>query len=44
MPRRKKKGPSAAKSRKILRHGTVRGKKLTKPQRGFFGVRAAHGR
>jgi len=35
-----KRGPSKAKARKILRDGTVRGKKLTKPQRGFFGARA----
>lgn len=28
------------KAKKILRHGKVRGKKLTKKQRGFFGVRA----
>jgi hypothetical protein len=30
-----------AKARKILRHGRVHGKKLTKKQRGFFGARAA---
>jgi hypothetical protein len=29
-----------AKSKKILRHGTIRGKKLTKKQKGFFGARA----
>lgn len=28
------------KARKILRHGKVRGKKLTKKQRGFFGARS----
>lgn len=28
------------KAKKILKHGTVRGKKLTKNQRGFFGARA----
>lgn len=28
------------KAKKILRHGSVRGKKLTKKQRGFFGARA----
>jgi hypothetical protein len=28
------------KARKILRHGSVRGKKLTKKQRGFMGARA----
>ena len=29
-----------AKAKKILRDGKVRGKKLTKAQRGFFGARA----
>ena len=33
-------GPSRGKARKILRHGSVRGKPLTKKQRGFFGARA----
>ena len=28
------------KARKILRHGRVRGKKLTKAQRGFFGAKS----
>ena len=28
------------KAKKILRHGSVRGKKPTKAQRGFFGARA----
>ena len=28
------------KARKILRHGKVRGKALTKKQKGFFGARA----
>ena len=28
------------KAKKILRHGKVRGKKLSKKQKGFFGVRA----
>ena len=28
------------KAKKMLRHGKVRGKKLTKKQRGFFGARA----
>ena len=27
------------KAGEILRHGTVRGKKLTKKQKGFFGAR-----
>ncbi len=30
-----------AKARKILRDKKIRGKKLTKKQRGFFGARAA---
>ena len=29
------------KARKILRHGSVRGHRLTKKQRGFFGARAS---
>lgn len=29
------------KARKILRDGKIRGKKLTKKQRGFFGARAS---
>ena len=29
-----------AKAKKILRHGSVRGKSLTKKQKGFFGARA----
>lgn len=29
-----------AKAKKILREGSVRGKKLTKKQKGFFGARA----
>jgi hypothetical protein len=29
-----------AKAKKILRHGAVHGKRLTKKQRGFFGARA----
>ncbi len=35
-----RKGPSRAKAKKILRDGTIRGKKLTKAQRGLFGARA----
>ena len=34
------KGPSKAKSKKILKHGKVKGRKLTKKQKGFFGSRA----
>jgi hypothetical protein len=33
-------GPSKKKAKKILKHGKVRGKKLSKKQRGFLGVRA----
>ena len=29
-----------AKAKKILKHGSVHGKKLTKKQKGFFGARA----
>ena len=28
------------KAKEILRHGEVRGRKLTKKQKGFFGARA----
>ena len=34
-------GPSQTKARKILRHGSVRGKPLTPKQRGLFGARAS---
>ncbi len=33
-----------AKSKKILKHGSVHGKRLTKKQRGFFGARAGGAR
>jgi hypothetical protein len=33
-----------AKAKKILRHGTVRGKKLTKKAKGFLGARAGGAR
>ena len=33
-------GTSKAKARRILQDGSVRGKPLTKPQRGYFGARA----
>ncbi len=36
----RKKVVSKTKAKKILRHGEVRGKKLTKKQKGFFGARA----
>ena len=29
------------KAKKILRHGSVRGHKLTKKQKGFFGLKAS---
>ncbi len=32
---------SREKAREILRHGEVRGKRLSKRARGFFGMRAA---
>jgi hypothetical protein len=35
-----KKKLTKAKAKKILRHGKVHGKKLTKKQKGFFGARA----
>lgn len=35
-----KKKLTKAKAKEILRHGEVRGKKLTKKQKGFFGARA----
>lgn len=37
---RKKKKISKRKARKILRHGRVRGKRLTKKRRGLFGARS----
>lgn len=47
--RRRKKLPSrtakltSTKAREILRHGSVRGHKLTKRQRGFMGAVAGRG-
>lgn len=35
-----KKKLTQRKAKKILKHGSVRGKKLTKAQAGFFGARA----
>lgn len=35
-----KHGPSQEKAKEILRHGEVRGKKLTPRQRRFMGARA----
>jgi len=37
---KRKKTISQKKAKKILRHGSVRGHKLTKKQKGFFGARA----
>lgn len=31
-------GPTKKKAKKILKHGTIRGKKITKKQRGKFGA------
>lgn len=39
MPKYKKK-ITKAKAKEILRHGKVRGHKLTKKQKGYFGARA----
>ncbi len=39
MPRKRKKKLTKRKARKILKHGSVRGHKLTKKQRGFFGAK-----
>ena len=35
------KGLTKSKAKKILKDGIIRGKKLTKKQRGFFGATAA---
>ncbi len=37
----KKRWPSRSKARKMLRDGTIRGKKITKRQRGLFGLIAS---
>lgn len=37
----KHKGPTKAKARKILKHGRVRGKKLTAKQKRFMGAKSA---
>ena len=41
MARKTKKKLTKAKAKKILTDGKVRGKKLTKKQRGFFGIIAS---
>jgi len=40
MPKHGKHKLTRAKAKEIMRHGEVRGHKLTKKQRGFFGARA----
>ncbi len=37
---KKKKGPSAAKAKEILKDGTAQGKPLTKRQKRFFGAKS----
>ncbi len=49
MPHKRKvvkrsKGPSPAKAKKILKHGSVRGKKLSAKQKRFMGARAGKAR
>ena len=39
-----KKHPTRTKAKKIMRHGRVRGKRLTKKQRGYFGLLAGGGK
>ena len=34
------KGVSKKKAKKILKHGKVKGKRLTKKKRGFFGAKS----
>lgn len=41
MSKHGKKTVSSVKAKKILHEGKVRGHKLTKKQRGFFGARAS---
>ena len=38
--KKRNKSISKAKAKKILSDGSVRGKKITKAQRGFFGARS----
>jgi len=40
MPKGAHKKLTKKKAKKILKHGSVRGHKLTKKQKGFFGARA----
>lgn len=37
----KRRRVSKAKAREILHHGSVRGRRLSRRQRGFFGARAS---
>lgn len=37
-------GPTAGKAKKILRHGTVRGHRLTRKQKRLFGFVAGGGK
>jgi hypothetical protein len=39
-----RRGPSSKKAKKILRHGRVRGKKLSAKQKRFMGARAGRGK
>jgi hypothetical protein len=41
MPRKKNSGVSPAKAKEILRDGTAHGRKLTKAQKGYFGIIAS---
>lgn len=38
---KRSKGPSPAKAKKILKHGSVRGKRLSAKQKRFMGARSA---
>ena len=40
MPKGHRKVVTKVKAKKILKHGSVRGHKLTEKQEGFFGARA----
>lgn len=37
---KRSRGPTKAKARKILRHGSIKGHKLTAKQKKFFGAMA----
>lgn len=38
MPHKKRSLPTRVKAKKIRKHGKVRGKRLTKKQKGLFGL------